>query len=358
MKFQIARLERAPRQQWRGAVLIFLLGLLVTSASSLGAFALYASNVAANTQRAGVVVQYGNGKVVNRCVEFNEAEITGLDLLERTGLDISVDAGNAIGVAVCKIGRDGCNFPNQPCFCQCQGASCVYWSYWNLQNGTWDYSNLGASNRAIHNGDVDGWVWGASVNNSASPPPDTSFDQVCAVQPATNTPTRTNVPPTATNVPPTATNIPPTETGTPLPTETIIPTETSLPTETQIPPTETSVAATKSSKQKPAPSPTQEWIPTDTAIPTRVAVAQATNTPLPKITTTRVPRATTRAAMASRQAVNATRAAQEAQMANESGSINPRVISVAALIGGIFVAGIGTIVIVGGAVWYWMRGRK
>ncbi len=368
MKRRGERFIVATRLHWRGAVLIFLLALLVTSTLSLGAFALYASNLQAKTNRAGILVVFDNGKVGQRCVEFNQDEITGIELLEQSGYDISIDASYALGVAVCKIGRDGCNFPNKPCFCECQGASCKYWSYWHWNGSAWIYANMGASNRTIRNGDIDGWVYGIGTTASAQPPPNLTFEQVCAAENATETPTLTKPAPTATDVPPTQTTIPPTATTMP-PTETLPPTvsatapqtETAMPTATltarAVAPTQTRAPSTQKSKQALAPTATLEWLATETALPTIAADLQATNTPRSKITSTRVPRTTTRVAIASSHSANATRAAQEAQIANEQSSINPRVISVAALIGGIFVVGVGGIVLLGGAAWYFLRGR-
>lgn len=341
---------RASRRHWRSALLIFLLALFTLGVLGLGAVALYASTHSAKTNRAGILVVFDNGKVGQRCVEFNQNEINGIELLEQSGYDISVDASNALGVAVCKIGRDGCNYPSKPCFCECQGATCKYWSYWHWNGSAWIYANMGASSQTIRNGDIDGWVYALGTTASAQPPPNISFDQVCAVNTATETPTNTALPPTATNIPPTATNLPPTET--------LTPTETALPTETAMPPTETVAVPTKLPKQKVVPSATDELIPTETSIPPTATVLRATKTPRPKMTNTRVPRTTTRVAMASANSANATRAAQEAQIAKEEAVINPRVISVAALVGGIFVAGVGAIVLLGGAAWYfWRRDR-
>lgn len=345
-------LENFIRAPWRTAWLLVLCALGAGSALALGVVVVYASTLAAKTHRAGVVIQYGNGKVANRCVEFSENEISGLELLERTGIELSVDASNAMGVAVCKIGRDGCAFPNQPCFCQCQGSPCVYWSYWQWKNNAWQYSNLGASNTVVRNGDIDGWVWGAGTTASAQPPPDTSFDAVCAANNPTATATQTNVPPTATTA----------STATP-----ILPTATEIPTETPAPPTATELPAaiapstftdaapTSSSKPTRAPSPTAEWMPTTTEIPPTAAAPQASATPRAKFTSTRIPRTAPRAAVAQNKSANAPRAAQESAFANAQTGITPRALSVLVLVGGMVVVGIGLAVLLGGAAWYFWR---
>lgn len=156
-----------------------------------------ASNSSATSNRAGVIVLHGNGQKLERCVDFTETQITGIDLLTRAGLDLNVDPSNPVGIGVCRLDREGCTYPAQPCFCQCTGSTCAYWSYWHLTGGVWKYSSAGASNSLLHNGDVDGWVWGPGSASSA-PPSSATFDQVCALAAATSTFTATNPPPTNT----------------------------------------------------------------------------------------------------------------------------------------------------------------
>ncbi|MEW5719950.1 MAG: hypothetical protein AB1817_15080 [Chloroflexota bacterium] len=237
-------------------VLAFLLG--AASAQS-----------AASSNRAGLVIVHGNGQTVKRCVEFAESQITGLDLLTRTGLDLNVDASNAVGVAVCRIDQEGCTFPGQPCFCQCQGSPCIYWSYWHLTSGTWKYSGTGASISAIHNGDVDGWVWGVGTVSGATPPPAVTFDQVCApsTATATRTATATNPPPTNTAVP--STNTPVRSTATSLrPTNTPLP-ASRTPTALNLKPTNTPISFFNPSStltKRAVSPPTGTWTPPLTAI--------------------------------------------------------------------------------------------
>lgn len=149
--------------------------------------------------RAGLVVDLGDGQVVTQCLSFSEAEISGVDLLTRSGLPFEVDVQGGIGAAVCSINGVGCAASD--CFCACPGgADCVYWSYWHLFDGTWTYSAAGAGNYMVRHGDVDGWVWGPGSVSSAVPPLSTSFDAIC---PAVVEPTATPIPPTATPIPPT-----------------------------------------------------------------------------------------------------------------------------------------------------------
>jgi hypothetical protein len=173
--------------------------------------------------RAGLVIKHGDGRIVTACVAFDEAQLSGLQLLQRAGLDLSIEASST-GGAICRINGEGCSFPQQSCFCQCEGAACTYWSYWRGGGSGWQYSNLGAGNTAVVPGSVEGWVWGPGTVESAGQPPALSFAEVCADATATPSPS-----PTATGTPaPTAlaTN---TATQTPVPTSTLPPVQADAP---------------------------------------------------------------------------------------------------------------------------------
>jgi hypothetical protein len=168
--------------------------------------ALYSMSVAQADEpnRVGLVVLHGDGRQITRCVEFSEAEISGYDVLVRSGLSVvgAFDAG--MGAAMCAIDGEGC--PADDCFCQCQGSECVYWAYYHLVSGQWQYSGLGASSCTVHSGDVEGWAWGqGSIGSGGAQPPVIPFDQICAPP---SPPTDTPVPPTATSPPPTDTPLP------------------------------------------------------------------------------------------------------------------------------------------------------
>ncbi|QLQ05745.1 MAG: hypothetical protein HZY76_06455 [Anaerolineae bacterium] len=76
-------------------------------------------------QPRGLVVQFGDGSVQTYCIQFTAPSITGYDLLQATdNLQVIYDAtSTGFGAGVCKINNDGCNFPLDDCFCQCQGST-------------------------------------------------------------------------------------------------------------------------------------------------------------------------------------------------------------------------------------------
>jgi len=183
--------------------------LAVLLAMTAIATVLLPSTQAQGSNRVGLVVHFGGGNVTTRCITFGEPEITGYDVLLRSGLAIVTSGYPETGIAVCDInGQSGCG--PEDCFCRCQGSPCNYWSYWYLNGGNWSYAGSGASDHRVHDGDVEGWNWG-----EAAPPPVIPFDQICAPPPPTDTPIPTNTP-----VPPTATSPPPTDTPPPAPTST------------------------------------------------------------------------------------------------------------------------------------------
>jgi hypothetical protein len=125
--------------------------------------------------RAGLVVVYGDGSVVSGCVAFSEESISGAELLRRSGLEVTLDAYGGLGYGVCAIGDEGCP-AGQDCFCQCRATPCAYWVYSHRHaGGSWAISGVGASTWEVHDGDVDGWVWG----DGSTAPPAVDFEQVC-----------------------------------------------------------------------------------------------------------------------------------------------------------------------------------
>lgn len=167
------------------------LGLALTLALAAGARA------QPPPAQAGLVVRFGDGRVLTRCVDLPEGGLTGLELLQRSGLDLKFQV-QGLGALVCRIDQEGCPSEND-CLCQCHsmGAGCRYWAYHSLRGDGWHYEQVGPTARRVGAGDVDGWAWGAgSVSDGVAPPPVT-FAQVCAAAPPTALPSATDAPPTS-----------------------------------------------------------------------------------------------------------------------------------------------------------------
>jgi hypothetical protein len=139
----------------------------------------------------GLVVVHGD-TTIKKCVEFDEDEITGYEVVERSGLDFVPMVGS-IGVAICRLDDSGCDYPDEDCFCKCQGSPCKYWSYWHLDDDEWEYAAFGAGSHNVSDGDVEGWAWGeGTFGESGTEPPEVSFDEICGTSDdgdATATPT-------------------------------------------------------------------------------------------------------------------------------------------------------------------------
>jgi hypothetical protein len=144
---------------------------------------------AQETNRAGLVVIDGAGASRSFCIDFAEDEISGYELIQRAGLELAVEA-SAMGVTVCAIDGEGCAYPAESCFCQCQGSPCVYWSYWTHAADGWRYEARGATLTRVRDGDVHGWRWGAGTVAEAQAPPAAAFAEICAAEvvDATTTP--------------------------------------------------------------------------------------------------------------------------------------------------------------------------
>lgn len=268
-------------------------------------------------QHAGLVVQFGDGEVITACVDLGpDGEAPGEEVLRASGLAVVMEYVPGAGGAVCKIGGEGCDFPNESCFCRCAlnpNEPCIYWSYYHLTEGQWQFSNIGASNYTVGSGDVEGWAWGpGAIGAAGAVPPSLTFEDICVPPTPTPSPSPTATPtatppPTATWTPsptytPTATL--PTPTGTPTPTDTPVPARTGTPTNTPQPtatPVPTSTTApTRTTDPSGTPRPTRSATPTSsptatlTAVPTSTFVRSAT---APPATATSAPTATVAAVL-------------------------------------------------------------
>ena len=120
---------------------------------------------------AAVVISFGEDRVIVRRVAFSGESITGLELFQRSGLDLATNQG-----MICRIAGVGC--PAENCWCQCDLAKppCVYWRYFHLQEGQWRYSGLGAGQYLVKPGGVDGWAWGDNSARLPAVEPGALFD--------------------------------------------------------------------------------------------------------------------------------------------------------------------------------------
>jgi hypothetical protein len=148
-------------------------------------------------QQVGLVIRHGNGNVITQCVEIDDAMVSGYDVLAASGLDLSVDF-QSMGTAICRIDQEGCGFPGENCFCQCMSSPCIYWSYWQLEDGAWRYSDGGAANTRVQAGSVEGWSWGEGIVGveADNQPPLHTFAEICGDGDSAEANAQAHTPPT------------------------------------------------------------------------------------------------------------------------------------------------------------------
>jgi len=152
---------------------------------------------AGQPNRAGLVIQFADGQTETLCVEFEGEEITGADLLIQSGLNAIVDPSSGLGIIVCRIEDQGCDYPAEPCFCQCSGSGpCAYWNYFYREPGqdSWTYAVLGALRHKARPGSLEAWVWG---DGTMPPAADLTFEAVCPSPTPSATPPLISTPQTS-----------------------------------------------------------------------------------------------------------------------------------------------------------------
>lgn len=118
------------------------------------------SESAGDKNFAVIVVDFGGeaGPAKVECVKFaKDAELTGMDLLEKSGL--SYEEGSGL---ICTVDGIGC--PSDDCFCMCKDEDdCKYWVYYHMVNGEWQFAMEGPASYDVENGAIDAWMWGDST---------------------------------------------------------------------------------------------------------------------------------------------------------------------------------------------------
>ncbi len=142
------------------------------------------------------VVVVDTGSLVRTvCVHFTADSITGTQALDLAGVSPVYRGYGTTGAAVCSLCQQGC--PADGSCLTCGGAD--YWQYYKSPAGSsaYTYSIGGAGASQVHDGDIEGWKWGHSVQ-----PPHVSFESVCGVAlqviPTTLQPQTTTAAPTQT----------------------------------------------------------------------------------------------------------------------------------------------------------------
>ncbi|HEX6843603.1 MAG TPA: hypothetical protein VF235_00675 [Actinomycetota bacterium] len=199
---------------------------------------------AAEGPHAGLVVDTGS-RVLTLCVALDAGSVTGLHLIElahdQHNLDYRLGLG---GAAVCRLAGTGVNVDD--CFADYPR----YWGYWTSDgDGPWVWSSQGGLDVRVHDGDLQGWVWGeGDTGESHGAPPAFDIADVCV--PAAPEPSEEPTPSQAPAPEPTEAD----PARSPEPVTTKVPTPTTSRTGTKTP--DPSVSVTPSPSPSSSPEPT------------------------------------------------------------------------------------------------------
>lgn len=156
----------------RRGLVLWMVGLVLAAPVLFSAGA-----VGQSGNQAAVVVQHGNPLDGGaECVAFDEPEIRGFDLVDRSGFEY-LSAEFSFGRAMCWLDGEGCE-TTDPGECFCDPARS--WSLW-VQEGDEPPApaETGAEDAIVTDGTVHYWVWGPF----GEPPLQlTSASDVCAAQ--------------------------------------------------------------------------------------------------------------------------------------------------------------------------------
>lgn len=115
---------------------------------------------------AGIVIRPGDGTVTYAYVPLDQP-ISGIELLQRSGISLLTVSFGGLGQGVCRIEETGCDV--SPCrtrLCQTGDRESPYWRYFQQDHsGQWVASPLGGSTAKIAPGEVDGWSWTPDAAN-------------------------------------------------------------------------------------------------------------------------------------------------------------------------------------------------
>ena len=115
------------------------------------------------TNVAGLIVVDEDGGFGYVLVAFEEAEISGMELLRRSGAEPVTISFGGLGEGVCGIGRTGCAV--DVCrrrMCQTGATDSPYWQTFAAgAEAGWAPLQLGASADRVSDGDVRLWAWTA-----------------------------------------------------------------------------------------------------------------------------------------------------------------------------------------------------
>ncbi|HXM54364.1 MAG TPA: hypothetical protein VOB72_03170 [Candidatus Dormibacteraeota bacterium] len=110
-----------------------------------------------------VVVEHLSGKVVQGCVGFAGAQITGDDLMSKSGIKYNAQTFTGLGKAICQLDGEPATFT------ECFPKDKPYWALVvSTAGGPWADAQSGYATTDLKDGDALGWQY---RQPTGSPPP-------------------------------------------------------------------------------------------------------------------------------------------------------------------------------------------
>ncbi len=111
-----------------------------------------------------VVVELGDHKVVDSCVNFSGSEIKGETALRRSGIEFSIQHFS-YGDAICQIDHDPESYTT------CFPTGKPYWALFVWTGGSkWKSASTGIGEVELKSGQALGWRYDSSSGTAAPPP--------------------------------------------------------------------------------------------------------------------------------------------------------------------------------------------
>lgn len=116
---------------------------------------------------AGLVVVHNDGRVSYAVVQFSEESLSGVELLKRSGFEVTEVAFGGLGIGVCSIDETGCDVSVcRQRVCQGPKPDDPYWQYFLANpDGSWSASALGISADTVNPNDVRAFIWSVDPPN-------------------------------------------------------------------------------------------------------------------------------------------------------------------------------------------------
>lgn len=141
---------------------------------------------AATLHHAALIVEHSSGRLLTRCVGFLEDQISGLQLIQRSGIEYQTQQFGGLGSAICQLDYEPQTIPSG-----CFGGG-AYWQYFHRVPSGWVQSGSGAGSWSLHDGDMDGWRYASGAGQA---PINIAFNSVCApAAPSTTAPATSRAP--------------------------------------------------------------------------------------------------------------------------------------------------------------------